>query len=71
MRLRIFKLVALAVVMSGCAITPAPIIDMEGVDLVKHNRDLADCYRNVPTVGAGNPISKCMAAKNYRILYGF
>jgi hypothetical protein len=42
---------------------------MTGVDPARHNRDLADCYdRSMAGVSFGNPVTRCMEAKGYRIL---
>lgn len=56
------------VTVSGCSPVPAPIVDMEEVDPVQHNRDVADCYANMPAFALGNPVTNCMRAKGYRIL---
>lgn len=47
-----------------------PIIDLEGVDMVKHNRDLAACEDYVASqlIVAGNGTSRCMSEKGYKIL---
>jgi hypothetical protein len=58
--------------LSGCGgpVQP-PIIDMTGVDPIKHNRDVAECYRTMPAFAFGNPVTKCMQAKGYKILVGY
>lgn len=47
-----------------------PIIDLEGVDMVKHNRDLAACedYVSSQLISPGNGVSRCMHEKGYKIL---
>jgi hypothetical protein len=68
-RLIVLSFVALA----GCGggPTPAPIVDMAGVDQTKYNRDLAACYDAAPAVSFGNPVSRCMSDKGYKVLVGF
>ena len=47
-----------------------PIVDMEGVSLVKYNRDLADCENWVASQAfvAGNGVSQCLSDRGYKIL---
>ena len=56
--------------LAGCGSNgvPPPIVDMRGVDIAQHNLDLQDCYRTMPDFSWGNPVTKCMAAKGYKIL---
>jgi hypothetical protein len=56
--------------LQGCGETPRPLVDMEGVDLVKHNRDLADCYDKIGKqfFSWGTDVSDCMSSKGYRVL---
>lgn len=63
-------LAATAALLAACAPVPEPIIDMAGVDQVTYHRDLVECYRTQPFIAAGNPVTTCMRAKGYRILYG-
>lgn len=59
----------IAAVGIGCGPLPAPVVDMEGVDQVKYNRDLAACYEEKRlTIEMGNAVSNCMKAKGYTIL---
>lgn len=54
---------------AGCGTIPPPTVDMTGVDAGQHSRDLADCQLQAAGIVAlGNPISKCMEAKGYRVL---
>jgi hypothetical protein len=63
-------LVAVALVLVGCGTGPMnPIVDMQNVDPVKYNRDLAEC-NHAPGV-IGNPISRCMRKKGYKILESY
>lgn len=56
-------------IIAGCATkAQAPIVDMEGVDIVKYNRDLADCELNAPFISAGSHLTRCMHEKGYKIL---
>lgn len=62
----------LALGLTGCGgPVPAPIVDMHGVDQAKYNEDLADCVNNQPAFAFGNPVTKCMKAKGYKILVGY
>lgn len=58
--------------LAGCSGISAarPIIDMEGVDVVKYNRDLATCedYVSSQLFSPGNGTSRCMSEKGYKIL---
>lgn len=59
----------IAVLGIGCGPLPAPVADIEGVDQVKYNRDLAACYEEKRwATEMGNPIANCMKAKGYKIL---
>lgn len=64
--------IALAIIMGLAACggpDPGPVVDMEGVDQVKYNRDLADCYNEKRFATEwGSPITNCMRAKGYKIL---
>ena len=62
-------LAAAVAALAACAPVPEPIVDMAGVDSVVYQRDLAECYRTQPFIAAGNPVTACMRAKGYRILY--
>lgn len=56
-------------ILAGCVTkAEAPIVDMEGVDIVKYNRDLADCELSTPVVSLGSYLTKCMHEKGYKIL---
>ncbi|WP_162488500.1 hypothetical protein [Azospirillum lipoferum] len=56
-------------ILAGCVTkAEAPIVDMEGVDIVKYNRDLADCELSTPVVSLGSHLTKCMHGKGYKIL---
>jgi hypothetical protein len=60
------------VILAGCGgPVPAPIVDMTGVDQAQYNLDLADCVKNQPAFALGNPVTRCMKAKGYRILVGY
>lgn len=63
---------AIAVLLAGCTGLAAirPIVDMEGVDPVKLNRDMAACEDYVASqlISAGNGVSRCMSEKGYKIL---
>lgn len=63
-------LAVLGLASSGCGETPRPLVDMEGVDPIKHNRDLADCYDRVAAqfISSGNAVGNCMASKGYKVL---
>lgn len=67
---RLLSLVAvMAAPLSACTATPAPVVDMQGIDPAQHNRDLAACYEEKKYATEwGNPISNCMKAKGYKIL---
>jgi hypothetical protein len=66
------RLLSLAFILSACTPISAsrPIIDLEGVNMVKHNRDLAACEEWVTQQAfvAGNGVSQCMHDKGYKIL---
>lgn len=71
------KLIALtavllvAVALSACSPVLPPIVDKANVDEATYTADLEGCYRSAPAVTLGNPITKCMEAKGYRIIKGF
>lgn len=67
---RIVNLALLGLGLAGCGETPRPLVDMEGVDPVKHNRDLADCYNSVGKqfFSWGTDTADCMKSKGYRVL---
>lgn len=55
----------------GCAGLPPPsLIDMEGANLVQHNRDLNDCYEQKSKlfISSGNFVGNCMESKGYKVL---
>lgn len=58
---------------AGCGGGPLqpPIVDQTGVDPAQYNRDLAACYEAAPAVSFGNPVTRCMEAKGYKVLVGF
>lgn len=66
--MKIIALVALTLVLGACAPLQQPIVDMEGVDPVALNRDLAECNRNKPAIAWGNPLKTCMSDKGYKVL---
>lgn len=49
---------------------PSPIIDMTGVDVGQHSRDLAACHAqaNRTSFALGNPVAHCMRDKGYSVL---
>ena len=53
--------------------TPAPIVDMEGVDPVAYNRDLAECVKENASkaIEFGNGVTRCIRAKGYKVLVGY
>ena len=56
--------------LQACAGLPPPVVDMEGVNQTKYNRDLAACYEEKKSAfEMGNAITNCMKQKGYRILY--
>jgi hypothetical protein len=62
-------------VLSGCAVThtrlEGPVVDLAGVDPVKHNRDMGECTqkkRDASFVGAATMITDCMAERGYVII---
>lgn len=58
----------------GCAgPSPAPIIDMQGVDPVAYNRDLAECVKRNASkaIELGNGVTRCIQAKGYKVLVGY
>lgn len=68
---RVLMLAAAAALLAGCQATPAPIVDMQGVDQAQYNRDLAWCVNNQPAFAFGNPVTDCMRNKGYTILVGY
>jgi hypothetical protein len=60
-----------AFALAACTPVPQPIVDMTGVDQAQYNKDLAACYDAIPGFSFGNPVSKCMADKGYKVLVGF
>jgi hypothetical protein len=67
----IFAAASIALAVQGCSPLQPPIVDHTGVDEAKYNQDLAWCYNNQPGVALGNPITKCMQDKGYKVLRGF
>jgi len=60
--------------LSGCVYQPPhfdPIPDMHGVDPVKYNEDLAECYKRPWGIYVGNPVARCMKKKGYKFLVDF
>jgi len=48
-----------------------PIVDMQGVDPVKYQQDLAYCREERKwTLTLGNYMDECLATKGYKILLG-
>jgi hypothetical protein len=48
-----------------------PIVDMQGVDPVKYQQDLAYCREERKwTLTLGNYMDECLATKGYKILVG-
>lgn len=70
---RVIAASVIGVGLAGCG-TPIsanrPIVDMEGVDVVKHNRDMAACEAWVASqaITFGNATERCMREKGYKIL---
>jgi hypothetical protein len=62
----------LLVLLAGCAGRPRePVVDMQGVDPVKYQQDLADCQAERKwTLTFGNDMDECLEAKGYKILQG-
>ncbi len=61
-----------AALVGACGGPQQPIIDMQGKDPVKVERDRAECAVVASQVFAwGNAITKCMASKGYVILVGY
>jgi hypothetical protein len=53
----------------GCEhIHPVPIIDLQGVDQVKYNRDLADCYKEQGVFVTDQMLPKCVERKGYKVI---
>ena len=58
--------------LNGCGgPTPSPVVDMEGVDPVTYKHDLAECIKNQPVFAFGNPVTKCMRDKGYKVLVSY
>ena len=54
-----------AIALTACGESiPSPIVDMQGVDPVKYNQDLADCHTiaSKTAFAFGNPVTDCMKA---------
>jgi hypothetical protein len=67
--MKIVSLVAFALLVGACGPPPNPVVDMQGKDPVKVNRDLAACQMETADVFAwGNPMAKCMRAKGYVVI---
>lgn len=64
--------IAAALMLAGCSSVSSqrPLVDLEGVDLAKYQRDMAACEDETASqlVVAGNGVSRCMQAKGYKIL---
>jgi hypothetical protein len=63
--------VALCLALGACGATSTPIVDMTSVDQAKYNLDLADCVNHQPAFAFGNPVTRCMKDKGYKILVGY
>jgi hypothetical protein len=63
--------ISMAVSSCGGGPTMAPVVDMKGVNQDTYNKDLAYCYQHMPFIAAGNPVTKCMQAKGYKIVIGY
>jgi hypothetical protein len=66
--LRSLLAAVLATGAAACSTLAPPVVDMEGVDQVKYNRDLAWCYNNLSGFEMGNAVTNCMERKGYKIL---
>jgi hypothetical protein len=64
--------VGLLILLAACADRPRdPIVDMQGVDPVKYEQDLAYCREERKwTLTFGNYMDECLATKGYKILQG-
>lgn len=64
--------IAGALPIAGCGgpVLP-PEVDMVGVDQAQYQKDLQACYRDMPGFAWGNPITKCMKEKGYKILVSY
>ena len=62
----------LLILLGACADRPRdPIVDMQGVDPVKYEQDLAYCREERKwTLTFGNYMDECLATKGYKILQG-
>lgn len=62
----------LLILLVACADRPRdPIVDMQGVDPVKYEQDLAYCREERKwTLTFGNYMDECLATKGYKILQG-
>ena len=62
----------LLLLLAGCAGRRGdPIVDMQGVDPVKYQQDLAYCREERKwTLTLGNYMDECLATKGYKILQG-
>ena len=69
------RIAAVGSVVSGflaasCSTMPVPVVDMEGVDQIQYNRDLADRYDETPAFAFGNWLATCLESKGYTVLVG-
>jgi starvation-inducible outer membrane lipoprotein len=63
-------IMVMCIALQACAGLPPPVVDMEGVDHAKYNRDLAACYEEANSaVEMGNAVTNCIKRKGYKILY--
>ena len=69
--MRAYIVIVACLAASACSPIPAPIVDHTGVDEAKYNQDLADCYNQDHGINVGNPVTRCMEAKGYKILVGY
>jgi hypothetical protein len=65
----------LSLAVAGCGGPRAPVmpvVDMTGVNLAQHNRDLADCEerRRNTSFSIGPQLANCMKEKGYKVLIG-
>jgi starvation-inducible outer membrane lipoprotein len=67
-----------ALLLTGCATNPPPIVDLAGKDPVQANRDMAEChsrpYDHIKFIGPdvikdrGFPESRCLESMGYNVL---
>lgn len=50
-KLKIFSILSVAILLSACA-SYQPVIDMQGVDPIKYEADLAECHRYADQIDA-------------------